>query len=718
MLAMLVASLQGMAWRGVQQRHIALLAGPLLLLNHCSKPTLASPTLRLPPTLWPNGLQRQTNPTPTPTPTNSIDNVDSAVDVTAGGNSSTPAAAPSVYDGTPYTWGISHSWYLPIGAAVDQTRFIGPVAKGSDLYVVADATSIGVLNATASGFRFNNTMNGGERFKRVGFSQPTIVTLSGRNGRFVGLWDARVGSSTARVDLADLVASDEPAADAGDQAEMPNSNNDDDNDDDDTAYDVAFVYEEDADSPMFATLHAGRYVASFDVLGRRLWAHDLSQSFPDVLFSRLIIGREEYVAIGFDSHSISTSSIHIHCMSITTGETTRSETIALGSPIYAPTLPGTVIVIGDPQNRWIVWRDVDHDLGLYSIEAGNARFMSEYIIGPGSEGFIVNNLVDLGSSDVFMRDFVMQLPSGDWIVRVSEHDSDEPHVSVISLHQVDNPTKILSHEYDTRYYVLVRLYLDTYGQMVVEHIDFETGQVVDAKVLLPTFPGNIVQAWVHFTFPEDHTDKEKGSRSALAPLWFIVGMDENGQYGMYDNADAYKLEFETPSVGDPAHPHRRLCLDQALHKMAARAMPAMTRTRTTRKTAESHTSTSHMIWRAIRNFRQNLSRMADTAKAMMVASGLYRLLPRAKMEETRIAWTWPSWTCWAKGCRASTSASTTNAQRAVMKLPSCITGLLPSRASQLDRHRPLLWFSSRPSMDSANRLAVGRLLLVVCCVVR
>ncbi|KAH9254969.1 hypothetical protein BASA81_007037 [Batrachochytrium salamandrivorans] len=385
-----------------------------------------------------------------------------------------PADSPEDYL---YDMGVSQSWYFPVKAPLN-TVFIG--VEGPDLVILGNHNSFAHLNKTSSGFQMNTTLNDLESFRHFAYDYSTLITLSGELGEFVGVWDSRTGASYSRTEVTDL----------------------DDLADPQESYDVAFVR-----------------------LGKLVWTFKPEDSA--VRFHRLVTGNDGLILIGT---RVDTTIVLVH-LSFATGDKILEHTIVAPSPLIKPSSRDNFVVFGDPESRWISWHGQNGRVRLYSLSDDVQMDIPEYIYDYTKDRTIVA-LVELGYHSLYMGDFVVQFSSGVDVTILIFHDVDLPYVDAVFLPETSSQSIILKQTYYENNYVLSRIHVDVYNQMLLEFNDIETGSSVENKVLFPAFDGIIIKGYMFYSY-DDH-DKIS---------WNVVGLDENGMFVSYDNTKVFKTTY-------------------------------------------------------------------------------------------------------------------------------------------------------------------------------
>ncbi|KAL2915788.1 hypothetical protein HK105_204735 [Polyrhizophydium stewartii] len=441
------------------------------------------------------------------------------------------AAAEAESISSYYSTGVTQSWYLPVGAP-RTLEFVGRL-EDANMLLVTTPNSFALLNRTDSGFRTNITLAGDETFKHVAFDYPSLVTLSGPAGEYVGGWDPRTGSSYFRTEI---TIQDEDA-------------------DADGAYDVAFVTDENTGTNLIATLHGGRQVTGLSELGEVQWTFTAPE--PSMVFFRIMVSPNGYLLMGArgDEHLL------LMWLDFGSGIETRRRLVRLPAAMHAsaPTR-SDFVVFGDAGHWWAAWRDERGRVVMYSVHANRLKEVPdeamEYL---GNRGIL--GLVELGSPASLMRDFVVQYEGGvDLLVQV-EHDSEDPHVRAVFLPETYGRSVVFSQVYEPDFFALARLQVDEYDQMILEFNEMDTGELIDSKVLFPAFKGIIVKGFMTYRFNNtgEKVDETKTLKERM-PTWILVGMDHNGHLVSYDNTqiistvaadDQSQAPLDAPPPSDP-----------------------------------------------------------------------------------------------------------------------------------------------------------------------
>ncbi|XJO78858.1 hypothetical protein BDV3_003235 [Batrachochytrium dendrobatidis] len=436
-------------------------------------------------------------------------------------------------DNSPYSMGVTQSWYLPMKASLD-TEFLG--FENSDLVVLSSHNSFAHLNKTSSGFQQNITLNAGETFRCLALDLSTLVTLSGDLGEYVGVWDAKTGAAYARTEITDL----DELVDAKE------------------SYDVAFLVDNEVQVVSFATLCGGRQITYLTSIGTIVWSFKPEDSA--VRFQRLVTGKDSFLVVGTRDDS----SIILINLELVTGEKLSEKTIDIKSPLANPSDRSKFAIMGDPEFRWIVWIDQDDRVQLYSvvdeIQLGIPESVYEY-----TNGKPILGLVELGSYSTYMFDIVVQFSEGIDIIVGIEYDTEIPTSSVVYFPQTSSRPIIFKQRYEENHYVMSRLHVDIYNQMLLEFNYIDSGNTAESKVLFPAFKGTIVKGYMFYDFNEKNEI-----------LWNVVGLDHNGMYVSYDNTQVFKTtysdsdtELDTDSTVEQGSSLEDKKLDQIFKKLEA-----------------------------------------------------------------------------------------------------------------------------------------------------
>ncbi|KAH9275927.1 hypothetical protein BASA83_001733 [Batrachochytrium salamandrivorans] len=110
-----------------------------------------------------------------------------------------------------------------------------------------------------------------------------------------------------------------------------------------------------------------------------------------------------------------------------------------------------------------------------------------------------------------MGDFVVQFSSGVDVTILIFHDVDLPYVDAVFLPETSSQSIILKQTYYENNYVLSRIHVDVYNQMLLEFNDIETGM----GSAYPVPAADEIESSVSFDGGDDIPDPDQPSDTYL-----------------------------------------------------------------------------------------------------------------------------------------------------------------------------------------------------------